>query len=62
MVQRLLTPNFENASFTELETAANCARTQREHNRHRAIMALGVGLDRASCKRRSRSAAVLRAV
>ncbi len=48
MVQRLLTPNFENASFTELETAANCARTQREHNRHRAIMALGVGLDRAS--------------
>jgi len=48
MVQRLLTPNFENASFAELEAAAKCARTQREHNRHRAIIALGVGLDRAA--------------
>ena len=46
MSRAQLRPNAENASFVELETAAKCARTQREHNRYRALMALIMGFER----------------
>lgn len=46
MARSLYVPNPENASHAELEIAAKCARTQREHNRYRAIMALIMGFER----------------
>lgn len=42
------TPNPENASLNELETAANCAPTMKENNRFRAIIALITGVPRNS--------------
>ncbi len=43
MARVALTVNAENASMEELEIAAKCARTQREHNRFRAIIGLVMG-------------------
>ena len=51
MSRAQLRPNVENASFVELETAAKCARTQRESNRYRAIMALIMGFERGAVAR-----------
>lgn len=46
MSRTLITPNPENASLAELETAAKCAPTQRAHNRYRAMIALIMGIPR----------------
>jgi transposase len=47
MARARVQPNAENASLAELRAAAKCARTQREHDRFQAIIALIMGFGAA---------------